>query len=110
MQRAIVNLLVNAVRHTARSLCIVVRIETHGARVRLSVENPGPRIPDHVRARMLDRFFRADDSAVPASAGHGLGLTIGAAIARMHGGTAFAEYNEDGNHVGLTIPSLATGS
>ena len=110
IRRALVNLLVNAIRHTDRGHCITVRIEAQGACVRLSVENPGPRIPDHVRARMLDRFFRADDCAVPASASHGLGLTIVAAIARMHGGTAFAEYNEDGNHVGLTIPSLATGS
>lgn len=107
MQRALVNLLVNAVRHTDSGECIVVRIETQGADVRLSVENPGPPIPDHVRARMFDRFFRGDDSRARAGESHGLGLTIVAAIARMHGGTVFADHANNTNRVGLVVPAQA---
>lgn len=110
MQRALVNLLVNAIRHTDRGQCIVVRIEAQGARVRLSVENPGPPIPDHIRARMFDRFFRGDDARARAGESHGLGLTIVAAIARMHGGTVFADHADNNNRVGLVIPSGSTGA
>ena len=110
MQRALVNLLVNAVRHTARGLCVVIRIETHGARVLLSVENPGPPIPEQVKALMFDRFFRGDDARARAGESHGLGLTIVAAIARMHGGTVFADRIGDRNRIGLTVPIEAQGS
>lgn len=107
VQRALVNLLVNAIRHTDRGRCIVVRIETQVACVRVSVENPGPPIPEYIRARMFDRFFRADDARARAGESHGLGLTIVAAIARMHGGTVFADYVDNSNRVGLMIPSQA---
>ncbi len=107
MQRALLNLLVNAVRHTARGLCIVVRIEQQGACVRLTVENPAPPIPEHVRARMFDRFFRGDDARPRAGASHGLGLTIVAAIARMHGGSVFADRADERNRVGLIVPAQA---
>ena len=104
IQRALVNLLVNAIQHTPRGGCIVVKIEAQGDRVSLAVENPGLRIPDLIRARMFDRFFRADDARALAGQSHGLGLTIVAAIARMHGGTVFAEYAGAANRVGFVIP------
>ena len=107
VQRALVNLLVNAIRHTDRGQCIVVAINRLGTEVRLSVENPGPPIPDHIKARMFDRFFRADEARTRAGDSHGLGLTIVAAIARMHGGTVFAEYTGKANRIGLVISGQA---
>ncbi|MDP3610934.1 MAG: hypothetical protein Q8R98_03710, partial [Rubrivivax sp.] len=37
--------------------------------------------------------------------GHGLGLAIVAAVARMHGGTVFVERIGKANRVGLTLPA-----
>lgn len=109
VQRALVNLLVNAIGHTNRGQRIEVTIEARHADVRLSVKNPGLPIPEHVRARMFDRFFRADDARARAGEVHGLGLTIVAAIARMHGGTVFAEYGGGANCIGFVIPGIAPG-
>ncbi len=104
VRRALVNLLVNAIRHTDSGGHIIVAIEVHGANVKLSVENPGLRIPEGIKAHMFDRFFRADGARARAGESHGLGLTIVAAIARMHGGTVFAEYTGKANRIGLVIP------
>ena len=109
IQRALVNLIVNAVQHTERGLSIVVRIEREGATVRISVENPAPSIPETTRVRMFDRFFRGDDARSWAGESHGLGLTIVAAVARMHGGTVFTDRAGDHNRVGLAVPGAQPG-
>jgi two-component system heavy metal sensor histidine kinase CusS len=106
VQRALVNLIANAIRHTESGQRIVVAIESLATGIRLSVENPGPEIPVDVRAHMFDRFFRADGARARATGGHGLGLTIVAAVARMHGGTVFVERTSAANCVGLMIPRL----
>lgn len=54
---------------------------------------------------MFDRFYRADSSRSRGQAGHGLGLAIVAAVARMHGGTVFVERIGQANRVGLTLPA-----
>ena len=109
VRRALVNLLVNAIRHTNHGQHIEVAIEVRRADVALMVKNPGLPIPERIRARMFDRFFRADDARARAGESHGLGLTIVAAIARMHGGTVFAEYGGGANCVGFVIPGVAPG-
>lgn len=101
------NSLVNAIRHTNRGQQIEVGIEARRADVKLSVKNPGLPIPERTKARMFDRFFRADDARARAGESHGLGLTIVAAIDRMHGGTVFAEYGGGANCVGFVIPGIA---
>lgn len=103
--RALVNLLTNAIRHARAGATIRVGIEPAGGLIALSVLNPGPEIPTQVRTQMFDRFYRADTSRSRKSAGHGLGLAIVAAVARMHGGSVFAERIGQANRVGLTLPA-----
>jgi hypothetical protein len=103
--RALVNLLTNAIRHTRAGDTIRVLIEPDHGLVALSVLNPGLEIPAPVRAQMFDRFYRADSSRSRRQAGHGLGLAIVAAVARMHGGTVFVERIGQANRVGLTLPA-----
>lgn len=102
--RALVNLLTNAIRHTRAGERIRVLIEPEDAHAELSVLNPGPEIPAQVRAQMFDRFYRADSSRSRWQAGHGLGLAIVTAIARMHGGSVVVERIGNANRVGLTLP------
>lgn len=112
VQRAVVNLLTNAVRHTAPGGEIVVTIEASGEAVRLWVQNPGAPIPGPVRERMFDRFFRAEPSRTRSgpSLGLGLGLAIVAATVRMHGGAVFADRVGAVNRVGFTLPRIPTPS
>jgi two-component system heavy metal sensor histidine kinase CusS len=104
VQRAMVNLLVNAIKHTERGQAITLRIEPLEDRVRLSALNPGSPIAPHVAARMFDRFFRVDEARAGTGESHGLGLAIVWAIARMHGGRVFVDSGTQGNQVGFEIP------
>ena len=105
IHRALVNLLLNAIRYTPRGKEVLVEIEPSTACVRIAVFNPGLEIATAVHARMFDRFFRADTTPARAGEGQGLGLSIVAAIARMHGGRVFAEFTGAGNRIGLEIPA-----
>lgn len=103
VQRAVVNLLTNAIRHTAPGGRIELVIEAAGDGARLWVQNPGAPIPGPVRERMFDRFFRADPSRTRTGQSQGLGLAIVAAIVRMHGGGVFADSVGGVNRVGFTL-------
>ena len=66
-------------------------LSQHGASARLTVRDSGPGLdPEHAE-HVFERFFRADPSRTRASGGAGLGLSIVAAVAAAHGGTARAE-------------------
>ncbi len=104
-KRAISNLLGNAIRYAEKGSRLCVRILPEGEQgVRLWVENVGPAIaPEHL-PRMFDRFFRADASRCEMEKPHhGLGLSIVAAIARMHDGFAVAESGAGRTRVGFSL-------
>ena len=71
--------------------------------VSIGVHNKGPVIPAEHLPRLFDRFYRIDPSRTNADRNHGLGLSIVAAIAKMHGGTAMATSSEEGTYVGFTV-------
>ncbi|MCW5631954.1 MAG: heavy metal sensor histidine kinase [Rubrivivax sp.] len=104
VRRALVNLLTNAIAHAPAGERVRLHIEADGGLVAVSVLNPGPEIPSQVRVRMFERFYRVDASRSRGQGGHGLGLAIVAAIARMHGGSVFADRLDQSNRVGLTLP------
>jgi two-component system osmolarity sensor histidine kinase EnvZ len=83
MQRLIVNLLNNAVRHGGGD--VTLACGAHGSEVRLSVLDRGPGIAPEALKRVKEPFRRADDGRTGA-AGAGLGLAIVDRIARLHGG------------------------
>ena len=70
---------------------LTVKAESEGERVLLSVIDQGPGIPADKRERVVERFVRLDESrTVPGS---GLGLSLVAAVARLHGGELKFEDN-----------------
>lgn len=91
LRRALSNLVANATRYARRGTAIRVEIDASQAgEVQLSVSNQGLTIePEHL-PRLFDRFYRSDRSRSDAAQNHGLGLSIVAAITRMHGGRTFA--------------------
>ena len=62
----------------------------------MEVVDHGPGIPLEDRARVFERFFRADSSRTRASGGSGLGLSIVAALVSAHGGAVLVEETPGG--------------
>lgn len=85
-QRAIANLLSNAIRHTPPGGIIHARISTADNGVALRISNPGHGIPAEHLAKVFDRFYQIDDARERSEAGTGLGLAIVKSIMRLHGG------------------------
>jgi len=83
LTQMIANLIENAIRHTPAGTRIEVVLARAGAGVRLLVQDTGPGIPVEERDRVFGRFYRMDRSR--PSPGSGLGLSLVAAIARLHG-------------------------
>ena len=91
LQRALGNLLGNALRHTPHGQTITVRIAREREAVRLEVCNPGQTIaPEHL-PHLFDRFYRIDPARHREGEGAGLGLAIVKAIAEAHGGVVGVE-------------------
>ena len=91
LQRAVSNLVSNAVRYAHPGSRVDLLIDRGEAGIRVAVRNQGDPIDQEHLPRLFYRFYRMD-AARPCDAAnhHGLGLAIVAAIARMHGGRPFA--------------------
>lgn len=106
-QRAVINLLQNAVEHTPRGAEIVVHVQQQDSAVRVSVQNPGETIATEHLSRLFDRFYRADSARSGGGGNHGLGLAIVKAVATMHGGSVFAESRASVTTIGFTVATAA---
>jgi two-component system OmpR family sensor kinase len=94
MRQAIANLVSNALTHTPAGTPIEVSARAIGNRAQVTIRDHGPGLTDEALQHAFDRFWRADPSRVGPKAG--LGLSIVAAIAESHGGTATASNHPDG--------------
>ncbi|WP_437883016.1 ATP-binding protein [Pseudomonas sp. LRF_L74] len=104
LQRALQNLLSNAMRHAESRVRISYRFGHR--RCRLDVEDDGPGIPEEAWERVFAPFLRLDDSRTRASGGHGLGLSIVRRIIHWHAGHAHIGRSVDlgGAHFSLIWP------
>ena len=82
LDRLVGILLDNACRYSPDGGSVLVHVTAEGRRVRLTVDDSGPGIPEDERGRVFDRFHRATDQP----GGSGLGLAIADAIVRATGG------------------------
>lgn len=87
VQRAITNLMSNAVRHAAPGSCVEVAVTAATGRVTLAVTNEGEAIPPENLDRIFDRFWRGDAGRGRHDGGTGLGLAIVRSIMKAHGAT-----------------------
>jgi signal transduction histidine kinase len=110
--QAIANLVDNALKYGATNKGggdaeakpdVVITVRRVGESVVLTVADRGPGIEPADRARVLDRFVRLEGSR--SRPGSGLGLSLAAAVARMHGGAVELEDNQPGLRVRLTLPA-----
>ncbi len=109
LQRALSNLISNATRYGKRESTVRVEISRASAsEVRLCVVNKGSTIDPKDLPRLFDRFYRVDQSRSDAHLSHGLGLSIVAAIARMHGGRPLATSQDGVSSIGMSLKDQAT--
>jgi signal transduction histidine kinase len=110
--QALANLLDNAIKYAApaakaamadgaKQSDVVIGLEDKGDTVDITVSDRGPGVPKKDRERVLQRFVRLQPSR--SIQGSGLGLSLVAAVARLHGGGVSLEDNEPGLRVRLTL-------
>jgi signal transduction histidine kinase len=105
VERVLLNLLANAVRHSPRNGEVAVVVQTDTDHVVVAVEDTGNGLESGASQRMFDRFWRADESRARSSGGAGLGLAIAKGLVQAHGGTIWAENRTGGGaRVAFTLP------
>ena len=86
-QRAIGNLVSNAIAHTPPGGSIILEAQAQEDRVIIEVQDTGEGVPVDEQARVFDRFYRADKARNPTSGRLGLGLPIAKSVMDLHGGS-----------------------
>ncbi len=102
MQRALGNVVSNAVRHCARGGVVSISTVSRKEAISISVRNTGDPVPEADLERVFDRLFRGEYAR--GSEGSGLGLTITRNIVALHGGTVEMRNRADGVEVELVLP------
>lgn len=103
LSQLVLNLLENAVRHTPAGTRVRLSVASGQGAVTLVVTDGGPGIPAAQRALVMRRFGRLDRTQGKVG-GHGLGLPLADAIARLHHGTLMLEDAGPGLRVVVTLP------
>jgi signal transduction histidine kinase len=84
LQRVVASLLDNAIKYTPAAGRVTVVAASDGPQARIEVRDTGCGISREDLPRIFDRFYRGEKSR--SSPGNGLGLSLAAAIVRLHGG------------------------
>ncbi len=76
LDQILVNLIDNAIKYTRAEGRVWVAARADGDHVRIEIRDDGPGIAEKHRARLFERFYRADPSRSREAGGTGLGLSI----------------------------------
>jgi PAS domain S-box-containing protein len=90
VERIVENLLANADRHTTPDTPVWIRTSRHDQGVLITVEDAGAGIPPQLRAALFEPFRQGPDAPSHAP-GVGIGLTLVARFAELHGGRAWVQ-------------------
>ena len=103
LQRAIGNLLLNAIQHTPTDGRVALSVREHDGAAVITVSNTGLAIPEAALRTIFERFIRADLSGE----GSGLGLAIAKSIVVAHGGSIAATSSGQLTEFAVTLPLAA---
>ena len=105
VERFIVNLVDNALRHNVANGRVEVATGSRAGRSYVSVTNTGPVVPPDEVERLFEPFVRLSGATTPSTDGVGLGLAIVRAIADAHDAHVTAAANVDGGlHIEVSFP------
>ena len=97
--RLVYNLVENAIKYNHAGGLVTVTVYQKEKRIYLSVEDTGSGIPEELRERVFDPFFRVDKSRSRELGGVGLGLALVREIVRVHDGSITIRSNPAGGTV-----------
>jgi signal transduction histidine kinase len=105
--QALANVVDNALKYGASGPAttlhpITIEARQQGGQAVIAVADRGPGIPEAERGRVLERFVRLEGAR--SRPGFGLGLSLAAAVARLHGGALRLEDNQPGLRIVLSLP------
>jgi signal transduction histidine kinase len=113
LRQILLNLLDNAVKYgpVAQTIAVTTATTDHRVdgirRVRISVDDEGPGIPEGERARVWEPYVRLSRRAESATGGSGIGLSVVRELVAMHNGTAWVEGAPSGGaRVVVELPLL----
>jgi two-component system sensor histidine kinase CreC len=103
LQRALANLVLNAVEFSPAEASVTVDAQIAGSRVEVTVRDHGPGLPEFAQERVFEKFF-----SLPRPSGRkgtGLGLAFVREVATLHGGSArLVNHPEGGTLATLSLP------
>jgi signal transduction histidine kinase len=111
VERVLLNLLANALRHTPSDGSVAVIVQPAADRtVTVAVEDSGPGLTPGVEEAIFDRFWRADGARSRSDGGGaGLGLAIARGLVEAHGGRIWAESRPGGGaRIVFALPPAST--
>jgi len=109
LDQILVNLIDNGVKYTQAEGHVWVEAKELGDAIRIEVRDDGPGISDKHRARVFERFYRADPSRSREAGGTGLGLSIVKHLVESMGGEVGVEPNAPrGSIFWLQLPRATT--
>jgi signal transduction histidine kinase len=110
IERLVANLLDNSVRHNVPGGTVELTTRTRDGRAVLSVASSGPVIPPAEVDRLFQPFQRLNTAHTSNGSGHGLGLSIVAAIATAHDAVITAHAPPEGGlHIEVSFPAAPVG-
>lgn len=86
---------------------VQVRLRAAGDHAEIQVSDDGPGIPEAERERVFEPFFRSASARASTTRGHGIGLSLIAHVAAVHGGTARFLARERGTCLLIELPRTA---
>jgi signal transduction histidine kinase len=103
LAQALGNLIDNAIKYAKDGKVITLGAGRQGSFLAITVGDRGPGIPVGERDRVTERFYRSERSR--SRPGSGLGLSLVAAVARLHGGRLDLQDNSPGLRATLLLPA-----
>lgn len=98
------NIIENSVNHCPKGTVVSIGLRTAGDKVIAVLSDDGPGIPEAEREKVFQRLYRLEKSR--SRPGSGLGLSLVAAIAELHGAKVELGDNQPGLRVGIAFPRL----
>lgn len=105
LAQAVSNLIDNAIKYSAPGGKVAVHAGLAEGGIRIAVRDRGPGIRDEEKPKVLQRFYRCESSR--ATPGVGLGLSMVATVARLHGALLTLADNHPGLAATLMLPAPA---